>query len=577
MSFGAKPTKIDFENGVNIITGINGTGKSSIIEALSFCLFGKPYRNIKIKELINRRNKGNLKVSCEFVVDGVDEIIITRGMSPDILVVTKNNEPLELLSTKLLNQDEIDKLIGVNYNIFKQVISLAMNYNKPFLAISLPEKREIIEQIFNIIVFGKMLKNLKKQNAEFKTKKQITDSNLVSTESYLKSLKRRVDEMTEAVANFEEFKQKDIKINTDRIEQYITQKNELFTESEKLKKSTNETFFDKDSLLTFKQNRDEIVKKINENDYIIKTSKQIIESLNTATICPRCKTTITIEHKNKEINNLTIESNNASNENIILKQEKTKIDSDITAIENQKMLFDSEIIKLKTIQNSIFDIDKQLIIMNQQLSEINDRKLDFDSDSLNTEFDQKKEEYKEVWNQSKTITNTLKNNDIVQTILSETGIKSYFFKKLIPILNKKINDYINMFELPVNIQFDEFMNEKITNLDNLRNDISYYSYSEGEKKRIDLAILLAFINITKSISNWNCNILMIDELLDSAIDENGLDRMVDSIKRLTQETNDLCVYIISHRLQLDQSSKFSGCLNVKKNSNNFSEIINNVR
>ena len=167
------------------------------------------------------------------------------------------------------------------------------------------------------------------------------------------------------------------------------------------------------------------------------------------------------------------------------------------------------------------------------------------------------------------------NNDIIQNILSENGIKAYFFKKLIPILNKKINEYIKIFELPIIIQFDEFMNETIYNMDNLRSNISYHAYSEGEKKRIDMSILLSFINITKTISNWNCNILMIDELLDSAIDENGLEKLVWSLKNLTYESKNLSIYIISHRIQQDYISQFKNCINVQKNSNGFSEVIFN--
>ena len=114
------------------------------------------------------------------------------------------------------------------------------------------------------------------------------------------------------------------------------------------------------------------------------------------------------------------------------------------------------------------------------------------------------------------------------------------------------------------------MNEKITNYENIKNDISYYSYSEGEKKRIDMSILLSFISMTKAISNWNCNLLLIDELLDGAIDETGLDKLVTSLKNMTYESN-LCIYIISHRLQQDYNSKFSKCLQIEK-EDSFSKI-----
>ena len=145
LSFGATPIVFNFEKGVNLISGKNGSGKSAILDALSFCLFGQPYRKIKIKELLNRKNKRNLKVSCEFIVDGKEKFVITRCMNPDKIEIYKNDEELELLSSKRLNQEEIDKIVGINYQMFKQVISLAVNYNKPFLSLQLWEKREIIE------------------------------------------------------------------------------------------------------------------------------------------------------------------------------------------------------------------------------------------------------------------------------------------------------------------------------------------------------------------------------------------------------------------------------------------------
>jgi len=142
---------------------------------------------------------------------------------------------------------------------------------------------------------------------------------------------------------------------------------------------------------------------------------------------------------------------------------------------------------------------------------------------------------------------------------------------LIPILNKNINDYLTLFELPINLQFDEFMEETIKSAGMSESDFSYYSFSEGEKKRIDMAILLSFITITKTLANWNCNLLIIDELLDSAIDENGLEKLLKSLKNMTYDS-DTCIYIISHRLQQEYLPQFKSQIKVEKNSNGFSKI-----
>jgi DNA repair exonuclease SbcCD ATPase subunit len=548
---------------------------SAILDALSFCLFGQPYRKIKIKELLNRKNKKNLKVSCEFVVDGKDKYVLTRCMNPDTIEILKNDEELELLSSKKLNQDEIDKIIGINYQMFKQVISLAVNYNKPFLSLQLNEKREIIEKIFNIVVFGSMLKILKKKNVDIKTKSEVNDRSITLLEQHLRSLRKRVLELTEAQNNFQSNKDKDLKTNDDRIKNFLSEKISLEEELDLIISSIESNIFDENELKNLKILREEIIKKINENEFESKSSNEMIELLDKYKVCPWCKTDITPEHREKEIKRLSKEIKEKQKSVSELKQERKEVEKNISKYENLlKELNDSQF-KKDSLQEKISMIDRELSASEERRNEIFNREIEFNLTSVNKEFDDKKEEYKSIWIETKNIKKNIKNNDIVQSILSESGIKAYFFKKLIPILNVKINEYVKLFELPVIIQFDEFMNEKITNVENLRNEISYYSYSEGEKKRIDMSILLSFISITKTISNWNCNLLIIDELLDSAIDENGLEKLVSSLKNMVYDTKDLCIYIISHRLQQEYSSQFKNCLVLQKNGNNFSEIAYN--
>ena len=573
LSFGATPTVLEFEHGVNLISGKNGSGKSAILDALSFCLFGQPYRKIKIKELMNRKNKRNLKVSCEFVVDEKDKYEIIRCMNPDSVEIWKNGEELDLLSSKRLNQEEVDKIIGINYQMFKQVISLAVNYNKPFLSLPMQEKREIIEKIFNIVVFGQMLKYVKKNNVEIKTKGEINDRSITLLEQHLKSLRKRIFELNEAQTNFQSNKDTDLKANDDRIKNFLVEKIEIDEELERIVSQIDNTDFDENKLKDLKKERDILVRTLNEHDYDVKNSTETIESLDKFTICPLCKTDITPEHKDKEIKRLSLDVKNKKIEIIKIKSQRRDSEKEISRQENWLKEINDCKFKKNGLQEKLTLIDRELAVAEERRNEILNRQIEFNLESIIKEFEEKKEEYKSIWNETKTIKKNLKNNDIVQSILSESGIKAYFFKKLIPILNSKINEYVKLFELPVIIQFDEFMNENITNLENPKNQISYYSYSEGEKKRIDMSILLSFISITKTISNWNCNLLIIDELLDSAIDEAGLEKLVGSLKNMVYDTKDLSIYIISHRLQQDYSSQFKNCLRLQKNSNNFSEII----
>jgi DNA repair exonuclease SbcCD ATPase subunit len=227
------------------------------------------------------------------------------------------------------------------------------------------------------------------------------------------------------------------------------------------------------------------------------------------------------------------------------------------------MEFDKLVVNKQSLNEKKEILEKELNNLNENKQQIINRKTDINIDNMVDNFHLKRAEYKIVFDNNKALKHIIDNYKTVFNILSEMGIKAYFFKKLIPILNTKVNEYLQLFEIPIVLLFDEFMDEKITEYDNIKNCISYYSYSEGEKKRIDMAILLSFISMTKAISNWNCNLLLIDELLDGAIDETGLEKLVSSLKNMTYDSN-LCIYVISHRLQQDYNSKFNKCLQFEK-------------
>lgn len=570
LSFGNKETTINFNKGLNLVTGANGSGKSSaILDTLSFCLYGKPYRKINIDEIVNRKNKKSLEASCVFNCDN-DTYKIIRGLNPNNLQVFKNDEELQLLSSKRLNQNEIDKIIGLEYKLFKQIISLSINHNKPFLAEPIDKKRDIIEQIFNIKIFGEMLKYVKKENSDIKVDGDIKVKTINILKENIKGMRKRIEELNNAEKNFSENKKNDL-------ENIDTKLNQIKSDIKKLKSkiSENEKELESSDISTIedlKTQREDILKNINECEYKIKNSKKTIKSLTQHTICPTCNTEISEEHKHRELDKLTTLNKELEGNVIEYEQQRKKIEGTISELDELKS-------KLNIIEhNNIRYADKikmynlNIKDLNERKEEINKRTLDIDITSVNTEYESKIKEYKLIHKDWKHLNERMKNNDIVSSILSENGIKSYLFKKLIPILNKNINEYITLFELPINIQFNEFMEEKIRTIGSSEGELSYYSFSEGEKKIIDMSILLSFIQITKTLSNWNCNLLIIDELLDSSIDESGLEKLIKSLKNMTYES-DICIYVISHRLQQqDYFSHFQNVLHVEKNSNGFSTI-----
>jgi DNA repair exonuclease SbcCD ATPase subunit len=738
LSYGAKWTEFKFNKGVNLITGMNGQGKSTLLEALSYNWFGEPYRKINLSDLINRTNKKNLETESCIKIDN-DEYIIYRSMKPNKLLLTKNGETADMLSTTGLNQEEIEKILGIDYKMFKQVVSLAVTYNVPFLTMKAQDKRAIVESIFNIKVFGKMLKNLKKRISAEKIKFDISSSAISIMEEGLKAARKNLSDAKKAKNDFDVNKQTDIKRISDAIDGYINEINDLIKniskndadimshqknidklKSDQLKIQTLVDNFTKpdssklaeqmkivetnylDEVATILNNhnsntsglnakKEGILKEIeivsnqttNEkycddikklencietNDKVIikchgdksvlnnnvDQNNQQISFLKSNDICPKCKSVISQEYKLKLIDQLSSENNaylavistidatvtdatNSNNESknkikeILNYVEKSKskineLKSDLNKIESEISYADSEskhlkaevlnkrvlseskiksdfessyIIEKQKLVNSVAEINSEikdsvnkLNICNMIISsdknkisslnndieklklsktEINDRVFTIDVDAMEKQFNNDIVKYQTEYNKHKDTIETLKVYDISSKMLSDDGIKSFFFEKLTPILNVKINEYISKFNVPIIISFNNMMEESIYDINNKNEPISYYSYSEGEKKSIDISILMSFISLMKVINNWNCNFLIIDEMIDGQVDSEKLFNMISCIRGFISDNSTQSIYVISHRTDDTTKTLFDETIKINK-IDGFSEI-----
>lgn len=716
MSYGNNITEIEFKNGITNIAAINGSGKSSQIEALTYCLYGKPYRDIKLKELLNKTNKKGLFTEVLFDI-GSDEFCITRKMSPDSIDIKKNGSDLELLSSKKLIQEEIDKILGIDYTLFKQILVLSVNQNKPFLKMTLQEKRDIVESIFNIKVFGEMLKLLKKDIAGQKVIKETNVKIISILEESINQMKSNIVSTKKALSTFDETKRKEIASEQSKkktldddlliiehtidslktklssivvadkgfLEQSIkefrtslaskiSEKN--IAEKEKvIKKSNHEKqvkMLDEVSVC-FKEvsdKRDIVEKQIKEiipEDYAkfeddiskMKDENSTYTSLNKTDlersnflldndVCPTCNTSLkcldgvskletidslkanvgkrtevinsnktkivelitkvktikekidlkrklesdfkvlnvelaSVGHEKIELENLVKENDPEAIEKLDvtitqIKSEITDLEAHIEVAEKDIQKIREDETKKKEIENSIKlndvkleNIKKEIGDIDLRVKAIQERKFEIKVEELEKVFATKCSEYKELYKTNKENDSSLNNNLVVMEILSETGIKSFFMKKLMPLFNTKINEFLVKFELPLKVVFDEQMNDKVFNLGASRFDpVGYDSLSGGEQKRVDIAILFTFMDIVKMICNWNSNLLFIDELLDGAVDGEGLDKMLMCLKSMSVNANfEQSYYIISHRTF--ETEMFDRKITVKKISG-FSRI-----
>lgn len=544
MSFGNNMTEFSFENGLNLISAKNGSGKSSIgPEALSYVLYGKPYRDIKVSELVNRKNKKGMLTEIDFLIDS-DLYKIVRGIGPAKLELYKNGNPVESLSSKALNQEEINKLLGIDYKLFKMIIALSVNYNKPFLSLSLPEKREVLESIFNVKVFSEMLKKLKKETVEIKSNKSFNDANMKNLEGSIIALKRQIKEVEDSIKNFDTNKQNDL----DDILKAIL---DTTKEQTKLEEKLNSIKLELDAIELDLEEYDDKINILKSNVLVdetkIKDYKKQLKFIKSNTICPLCSHELDEEHKQKEEDKINKEIEKAEK-----RIEKNKKSLDTLNKKNIEKKDKERLKRNKDFEYGVVlqDINQRtftLSSLEKEKQRIENRKFDFSVVHLQTEYDTQVESYKEYAKLSSDYSEQLKTNEYISKMLSDDGIKTYFFKRLVPILNMKINDCLDMFEIPIQVNFDEGLYETISITGTSDKDVSYSSFSEGEKKRIDVAILLSFIDTTKIISNWNCNLLYFDEILDNATDVDGLEKLLTAIKEMTMKDERLCSYIISHR------------------------------
>ena len=224
LSYGAQGAEIKFQPGLNTIRAPNGSGKSTMLDALTFVLFGKPYRDIKLDELINETNKKGLEVTIDFRI-GKDKYSITRGLKPTILTIMKNGKEMDLLSTKKLTQDEIDKLLGINLRLFKNIVAVACTNNKPFLSLPIGDKRALMENIFNIDKLGAMLKDVKKQKTASNAEYSIKNTELSGINQQIDDNNNYISQMEEYISTFNETRNANIEKLNEQIKQYQTRIN----------------------------------------------------------------------------------------------------------------------------------------------------------------------------------------------------------------------------------------------------------------------------------------------------------------------------------------------------------------
>ena len=537
------------------------------MDALSFVLFGKPYRSIKLGDLVNRFNGKDLEVQVEFEIDK-DVYTISRGYKPAKFAITKNGQELNILSAKKLNQEEIDKLLGINYILFKNIVAVASTYNKPFLMLSAGERRTLVETIFNIYVLALMLKEVKSRTTINKTQQKLNVSNLTGLNEQKTSAEKFVNDTAKILQQFEINKQNALnKIISD------------ISTAQSTIERCNKNISIADRKLVELQNKIDSTEAVNELAEInakknfaagrIAELDDNIAAMQVNTKCPICNSDLTGEHAAAHIKEMQEE---LYEQNAIFLDNSRKIELEklIADIKKNKSLYDTLILKkaeqvsllntskidLKNYENekvkteaSVCDIDVQQY--KDQLDLINAR-----ITNLSTEIDN--------------LDKKMKMDSMLSDIFSDDGIKTYFFEQLLPQLNCQVNKYISAFGLQVTLEFDKSLEAKIQQG---KYECEYMGFSNGERARIDMAILLSFFDISRNISNWSCNVLFIDEVMDNGVDSDGIESFISTLYNVVTgnlNKHDIGIYLISHKLT-NSDVAWDSVVDIVK-TNRFSEL-----
>lgn len=534
LSTGNSPNKVLLNKSpTTLIIGKNGEGKSTILDALCFSLFGKPFRNINKGQLVNSINGKNCVVEIEFDING-KQYKIVRGIKPNVFEIWQNGE--------MINQDAAVKdyqkvleqqILKLNYKTFTQVVILGSASFVPFMQLPNAQRREVIEDILDIRIFSTMNQLLKEKANE--TKNEITriESELSNAKAKVDAQQTLIKTITQAKADVIIGLQSKIDANNGAIIQTQSEIQQLVSDIAEL--STQ--IASKDKLVDDIDKAKTIKAKINQK---VETCEHQSEFFEENSICPQCSQDIPEEYKSKIIHDLHMK----------MQDSNQKIDELETVLSglNAKLTSINEIVEQITDKNiQLSTKNSTVALLNSQIAELQQEINSHTADTTNV--DEEKRKLKEMAKEAmdkitqKTELQQRKNlEEVASILLKDTGIKTAIIREYLPIMNKLINKYLNAMDAYIHFELDEAFNESVKS--RYRDDFTYASFSEGEKMRIDLAILFTWRQIAKMKNSVNTNLLLLDEIFDSSLDTAGTDYFLNLMSSFGEHTN---IFVISHK------------------------------
>jgi len=534
LSTGDVPTTVFFDRSpTTLIIGENGSGKSTILDALTFVLFGKAFRNINKSQLVNTINEKGLLVTIEFSI-GNKNFTVRRGVKPNIFEVLQDGKMIDQLANNRDYQEYLEKVIlKLNYKSFTQIVVLGSSTFEPFMQLRQSDRRTIVEDLLDIQIFSSMNSLLKVKNSELKTAISDNDNKRELNVSKTKLQKNYIERLTEDNQLDILKKQTDVSTFEDQktlaIESLTTYHNEIQSLSDKL--ITEDKVQTKKSEFSNLQNQIEVKLKHDQKE---------VKFYEKNSTCSTCKQHIDDEFKKEKITSLStnIEEKEQGLGKITTEIEQLKIQ--IEEFRNIGKQISEKNSQLAATKSKIEALDNNIDRAKKDINELKNKK-ELDNSELNvlqlleSELIELEKDYEEQCN-------TKQLYGYAHELLRDSGIKTKIIRQYVPIINKYVNKYLNELEFLINFSIDENFNETIRS--QYRDEFSYSSFSEGEKMRIDLALLFTWRMVAKLKNSVNTNLLILDEVFDSSLDADGTEAFLKILNSLDEKTN---VFVISHK------------------------------
>ena len=557
LSTGDQFSEIDFQkNATNLIVGTNGTGKSTVLDALTFSLFNKPFRKINKSQLVNATNEKDTQVEVEFDING-RQYLVRRCMKPNLFEIEVDGQKMHKQADDRATQKILEEnILKVNYKSFTQIVILGSSAFVPFMQLSGSNRREVIEDLLDIRIFSAMNLIIKEKIRKQKDEIRVLDLSRENVKDKLDMQKKFIEELENRGKANIQGKQDKISTLLDEQDGYVSANEGLELEVTGLIEDQEKVTGANKKLRTLNKYKGQLSQKVAT---ITKEHKFFTDNVT----CPTCTQNIEESFRLNRINDAQTKAKELQTgyqelEKAIKNEEErehlfTKLSKEITKLNNG---ISQNNTRISGCQRQVRDLESEIQKLTTQLANRNteDEKLKEFNQSLQNIFKELADKKTDIMY-----------HDFAYSLLKDDGVKTKIIKKYLPLINQQVNRYLQMMDFYINFKLDEEFSETIESP--IHENFSYSSFSEGEKMRIDLALLFTWREVARVKNSVNTNLLIMDEVFDSSLDGMGTEEFLKIIRFVIKDAN---VFVISHKVDLHD--KFNSVIRFEK-VKGFSRVV----